>query len=81
MEEVAPSELRPCLEERVGLVLIGLRQSPDGVPAPFYQDVCSRMRKEHDFIELRCGAGSRLCRCCAKSWCGQRCRSSCTTSR
>src|SRR5215469_9874867 len=51
MDEVAPSELRPCLEERVGLVLVALRQSPEGVPASFYQDVGMRMRKEHDFIE------------------------------
>lgn len=60
MDEVAPSEVRPCLEERVGLVLVGLRQSRDGVPASFYQDVGARMRKEHDFIERSLKRGEPL---------------------
>jgi transglycosylase-like protein with SLT domain/FHA domain-containing protein len=60
MDEVAPSELRPCLEERVGLVLRGLRQSSEGVPASFYQDVGARMRKEHDFIERSLARGEPL---------------------
>jgi hypothetical protein len=60
MDEVAPSELRACLEERVGLVLVGLRQSPEGVPASFYQDVGARMRKEHDFIERSLRRGEPL---------------------
>jgi len=60
MDEVAPSELRPCLEERVGLVLVALRQSPDGVPASFYQDVGTRMRKEHDFLERSLQRGAPL---------------------
>jgi pSer/pThr/pTyr-binding forkhead associated (FHA) protein len=60
VDAVPSQELRACIEERVRRVLVGLRQSPDGVPASFYQDVGVRMRKEHDFIERSLRRGQPL---------------------
>jgi len=39
-----------CIAEQVRAVMIGLRQSPDGIPAGFYRDVGRILRSEHDFI-------------------------------
>lgn len=51
LDRVPASRLRPCVHERVELVLIELRQDPAGIPDGFADEVGSRMLYEYDLID------------------------------
>ncbi len=59
LDQVPPEQIRDCIHERVGLFLVALRQSPDGVPPWFYEEVGQRIRAEHDFFERSLQRGER----------------------
>jgi len=50
LDHVEARKLNDCITEQVRSVMIGLRQSPEGIPPGFYRDVGRILRSEHDFI-------------------------------
>jgi hypothetical protein len=50
LDEVQASQFDRCLQERVALVMLGIRQEPEAVPESFYMQVGRRLRLEHAFL-------------------------------
>ncbi|MGH0034583.1 MAG: transglycosylase SLT domain-containing protein [Myxococcota bacterium] len=50
LDRVPASQIRPCVHERVELILIELRQDPTGIPPDFADEVGRRILYEYDLI-------------------------------